>query len=66
MKTLTPLALIVAMALIGGCATSPVQTVATAYEIDYQKVNLVNDWARRNNVEVVWVNYPQKSTRSTQ
>jgi hypothetical protein len=65
MKTLAPLLLIVGMGL-GGCATSPVQTVATAYEVDYQKVNLVNDWARRNNVEVVWVNYPQRSIRSTQ
>ena len=66
MKTLAPLVLIAGMALIGGCTTAPVQTVASAYEIDYQKVNLVNDWARRNNVDVVWVNYPQRSTRSTQ
>ena len=65
MKTLAPLLLTMGMGL-GGCATSPMQTVETANEVDYQKVNLVNDWARRNNVDVVWVNYPQKSTRSTQ
>ncbi len=45
--------------LLGGCASTPSQ-LAYYDNVDYQKVELVNRWASRNNVQVVWVNYPQK------
>lgn len=67
MKTMVPLLLVSGTLLIGGCATTPSQVASNAqYDIDYQKVYLVNNWARRNNVEVVWINYPQRVVRTAQ
>lgn len=67
MKTLASLLVLSGMFLLGGCATTTNQTAAlTDDNIDYQKVYLVDNWARRNNVEVHWVNYPQKTARIVQ
>ena len=59
MKKATTLVVAVLLALLGGCASMSKQA-ATYDEIDYQKINLVNHWAARNNVQVVWVNYPRR------
>ncbi len=63
-KTLSLLlaGLVVALA---GCAAAPSLHTASNSEVDYQKVDLVNRWAVRNNVEVHWVNYPMRYNTST-
>ena len=67
MKTMLPLLLVSGTLMVGGCATAPTQLASSRqYDIDYQKVYLVNNWARRNNVEVVWVNYPQRVVTAAQ
>ena len=57
MKKILSLLLAGAALALAGCAShSPY--VAANSEVDFQKVDLVNKWALRNNVEVHWVNYP--------
>lgn len=56
---------IVATALViaGGCAsvsTPASLSNARVDDTDYQKIQLVEQWAARSNVTVVWVNRPTR------
>lgn len=44
---------------LGGCATWP-STPGYVEVTDYQKIELVERWARTNNVVVVWVTTPTR------
>ncbi len=45
---------------LGGCASfgNPPSVVDV---VDSQKVQLVEQWARRNSVQVIWMNVPTRS-----
>ena len=49
-----------ACAWLGGCA-SVGNAPATVEIVDSQKVQLVEQWARRSNVQVIWMNVPTRS-----
>ena len=67
MKAMAPLLLAAGLSLAGGCATTNSAVAPGAQNgVDYQKVYLVEQWARRNNVAVVWINYPRKTASATQ
>ena len=59
MKTLLLVA--AAVLLLAGCAT--IKDTSSGYrdDTDYEKVYLVEKWARRSGVDVIWVNYPTKA-----
>jgi hypothetical protein len=59
MKKLLPVA--AAVLLLAGCAT--VRNASSGYreDTDFEKVYLVERWARRNGVDVIWVNYPTRT-----
>jgi hypothetical protein len=60
---------VVVLFLLGGCASIPNNTEPMAQDnVDYQKVYLVEQWAKRNNADVRWLNYPLKkvATATTQ
>jgi hypothetical protein len=50
----------VAVLLLSGCATAPPDPTMRT-EVDHQKVYLVEQWARRNNVTVIWMSTPTRS-----
>jgi len=61
MKTIALLLSAVVLFLLGGCAGMSSNTGAQAQDnVDYEKVYLVEQWAKRNNAGVWWVNYPIK------
>ena len=62
MKKLLPVA--AAVLLLAGCATVKESSSGYRDDTDYEKVYLVDKWARRNGVEVIWVNYPVKTRGS--
>jgi hypothetical protein len=62
MKKLLPVA--AAVLLLAGCATAGESSSGYRNDIDYEKIYLVGKWARRNGVEVIWVNYPTKTRGS--
>jgi starvation-inducible outer membrane lipoprotein len=67
MKTVAPLLVVLGTLVLSACATMPPEVASVSLsDVDVQKVNLVNDWARRNGVVVVWVNYPQRAGSTTQ
>jgi uncharacterized protein YceK len=66
MKTTALLLSAVVLFLLGGCASMSGDTGPMAQNnVDYEKVFLVEQWARRNNADVRWVNYPLKKTSAT-
>jgi hypothetical protein len=62
MKKLLPFA--AAILLLAGCAGVRDSPKEDRDDTDYQKVYLVEKWARRNGVDVIWVNYPTKARDS--
>ena len=49
-------AVVVALsAVLGGCASTSPDTV-----VDTQKMAAVNDWARLNNTQVIWLSSPTR------
>lgn len=62
MKKLLPVA--AAVLLLAGCTTVRESSSGYRDDIDYEKIYLVGKWARRNGVEVIWVNYPTKTRGS--
>ncbi len=61
MKKLT---LIAATLALAGC--SSMSTVSTnSDQIDWQKVQAVDNWARTTGATVVWLNYPQLKSEVT-
>jgi uncharacterized protein YceK len=61
MKTTALLLSAVVLFLLGGCASISSATEPMAQNnVDYEKVYLVEQWAKRNNADVRWVNYPLK------
>jgi hypothetical protein len=66
MKTTALLLSAVVLFLLGGCASMSRDSQPTAqYDIDHEKVYLVEQWARRNNADVRWVNYPLRKVADT-
>ena len=66
MKTTALLLSAVVLFLLGGCASMSSDTQSTAqYEVDHEKVYLVDQWARHNNADVRWVNYPLRKVAVT-
>jgi uncharacterized protein YceK len=66
MKTTALLLSAVVLFLLGGCASMSSGTGPMAQNsIDYEKIYLVEQWARRNNADVMWVNYPVKKAADT-
>ena len=56
----------VVLFLLGGCASMSNNTEPMAQNnVDYEKVYLVEQWAKRNNADVRWVNYPLKKVAAT-
>ena len=58
-KALGVLGAVVGMGALSGCANLPGWSVPQA--VDEQKIALVDSWAARNNVTVIWVNQPRRS-----
>ena len=51
----------VVLFLLSGCASMAGNTQPMAQNnVDYEKIYLVEQWAKRNNADVRWVNYPLK------
>lgn len=51
-------------AFISGCSSVPMQSSNSAehYQaIDYEKIQLVEDYAKRRAIDVHWVNYPTRT-----
>ncbi len=48
-----------AVAGLSGCASVP--GWSTPQVVDDQKIALVDAWAARNNVTVIWVNQPKRN-----
>ncbi|MEW9900032.1 hypothetical protein ABWL39_15530 [Chitinivorax sp. PXF-14] len=51
-------------AISAGCSSVPMQssTSAERYQaIDYEKIQLVEDYAKRRAIDVHWVNYPTRT-----
>jgi hypothetical protein len=46
---------------LAGCGTPALAGPATADNIDYARVNAINNAARAQGVQVHWLNYPQKA-----
>lgn len=66
MRTTALLLSAVVLFLVGGCASMSSDTGPVAQNgIDYEKIYLVEQWAKRNNADVVWVNYPTRKARTT-
>ena len=59
----TILFLICAFAL-SGCATWP-NDPAYVEVVDYQKIGIVERWARSNNTHVIWVTTPMRKVPAT-
>ncbi len=60
---LTSLAVLCVLGAAGlaGCGTvTPAQSAAVD-DIDHAQVNAINNAARASGVQVLWVNYPQKT-----
>jgi hypothetical protein len=62
LKHLTLMAVLGASALVSGCAS--VAGARDEQVVDDVKMQLVNDWARRNNASVIWVNEPKRTRRA--
>lgn len=60
MKKAIVLGLGAALLLCGACA-SPGGGSGYQEVVDTQKMDLVDRWARQNNVTVIWVNRPTRS-----
>jgi type IV pilus biogenesis protein CpaD/CtpE len=52
--------LVLASATLAGCASST-PGAPTTRAADLRQVDLINAAARRNGVDVHWINYPQKT-----
>jgi hypothetical protein len=66
-KVLSLLAVGAAFTLLGGCATAPTFGVPDDQieVVDTQKIQLVEDWARRANVTVIWYRKPTRLVPKT-
>jgi len=57
-------ALVLAIALgslvLAGCATTG-SNDGLVYDVDHVKIALVENYAKQNNLQVIWVNYPQRA-----
>ncbi len=60
-----PKAIVMALALgglaLGGCATTSTSGEQLVYDVDHVKVHLVENYAKQNNLQVIWINYPQRA-----
>ncbi len=56
MKICSLLVLVSAALAMQGCAMAP--AAETKPDFDTVKVELVNQYAQRNGIQVIWVNYP--------
>jgi hypothetical protein len=68
MKRVLPLlAAAAATTLLGGCATAPTFGIPDDQieVVDTQKMQLVEDWARRANVTVIWYRKPTRLVPKT-
>lgn len=61
---LTSLTLLCAASALAACGTVATTSVV-ADDIDYARVNAVNNAARAQGVQVHWFNYPQKLKSSS-
>ena len=61
-KSLVMMGTVLATAVLGGCANLPQFGVAPdrVEVVDYQKINLVERYARRNGAMVIWLNQPTR------
>lgn len=66
-KVLSLLAACAAFAMLGGCATAPTFGIPDdqVEVVDTQKMQLVEDWARRSNVTVIWYRKPTRLVPKT-
>lgn len=61
MKAMAPLLAVAGLLMASGCATTrDASTPEARNGIDYEKIYLVENWAKRNNANVVWINYPTR------
>ncbi len=58
-STLLLASTLLATLTLTGCSTLPGWTTQQA--VDEQKIALVDAWAARNNVTVIWVNQPRRN-----
>lgn len=49
---------------LSGCATWP-SDPAYVEVVDYQKIGIVERWARSNNTHVIWVTTPMRKVPAT-
>lgn len=73
MRSVKLLLALSATALMVGCASTPAPSVsyspryeAVDFEVDHQKMNVVDNKARQRGVRVVWVNPPVKRVPVTE
>jgi hypothetical protein len=59
------LCVLCAAAGFAGCGTVVLAGAALADDIDYAKVNAINNAARAQGVQVHWINLPQKLKTSS-
>ena len=61
-KSLVLMGALLATALLGGCANLTNFGIATdrVEVVDYQKMNLVENYARRNGMVVLWLHQPTR------
>ena len=57
---LTSMTVVSAVSALAGCATPAPTSSVAAYDIDYARVNAINNVARAQGVQVHWINLPQK------
>ena len=62
---LTSLTVLGAAVALAGCGTLASTDSATVDDIDYAKVNAINNAARAQGVQVHWINFPQKIKTSS-
>lgn len=50
--------------VLAGCATTG-SGDGLVYDVDHLKVALVENYAKQNNLQVIWINYPQRATAAS-
>ncbi len=60
MRKALGLTLAIGSLVLAGCATTG-SGDGLVYDVDHVKIALVENYAKQNNLTVIWVNYPQRA-----
>ncbi len=58
------LAIAIGSLVLVGCATTG-SGDGLVYDVDHTKIALVENYAKQNNLQVIWVNYPQRAVATS-